>query len=372
VGTALRYCSLDPEPMTLSPVFRSQRAVQLLADEGVWDRLAPDMEAQADGVRRVYADFESLIDESFRTESPHVPSSDEVATTDGLHFLQEYFFLILFRSIFGSLGVPSARLQVYTELNFCIKGTITAADNLFDDQAKSLLPLADHSGARFMSILQLMSFERLLRAVLDRGVDESLLSAEDRVGVQRSLLDRMASIGVLEGSEEGGVDSIPHPEVMVESVHRVRGGALFALAFAAPAVLESGEMAERMARAEAAIARLGTAFQMVDDLIDFEFDVGRRTHNLLVAQVHHLGTEDERAALDPLWDGAPVPKGAVEEVFGASARAVLERAYSQARGAFEGLSELGHWLDPRLSEEVVHAIVGLDGVARMDSLIEGR
>jgi len=354
--------------MTLSPVFRSQRAVQLLAERGVWARLAPDMEAQADGVRCVYADLEGLIDARFRTDAPHVPTADEVATPDGLHFLQEYFFLILFRSIFRSLGVPADRLQAYTELNFCIKGTITAADNIFDDQAKSLLPLAAHAGARFMSILQLMSFERLLRDVLDRAGEQGVLDGIQRAAIQRALLNRMASIGVLEGSEEGGVDSIPHPDAMVESVHRVRGGALFALAFAAPTVLESGEMAGKMEIAEVAIARLGTAFQIVDDLTDFEFDVGRRTHNLLVSQVHHLGTAEEKAALAPLWEGSPVPEGAVEGLFSDSARAVLERAYVEARAAFESLSALGHWFEPELADEVVHAIVGLDGVARMEAL----
>jgi hypothetical protein len=50
----------------------------------------------------------------------------------------------------------------------------------------------------------------------------------------------MARIGKLEGSEEGGVDEIPTPDEMVERVHRVRGGALFALAFVPPAVLEEG------------------------------------------------------------------------------------------------------------------------------------
>ena len=31
-------------------------------------------------------------------------------------------------------------------------------------------------------------------------------------------------------------------------------------------------------------------------------------------------------------------------------------------------SALGHWFDPALADEVVHAIVGLDGVARMEAL----
>lgn len=358
--------------MTLSPVFRSASAVQLLGDQGVWERLAPDMEAQADAVRRIYADLAALIGEEFRTEPPHVPSASEVTTPAGLHFLQEYFFLILFRSIFRALGVPEGRLQLYTELNFCIKGTITAADNIFDDQAKSLLPLVDHAGSRFMSILQLMSFERLLRAVLDRGVERGVLEDERPSAIQRALMDRMAAIGVLEGSEEGGVEAIPSPDEMIESVHRVRGGSLFALAFAAPSVLEDGAPRERMMQAESAIARLGTAFQIVDDLTDFEFDVGRRSHNLLVAQIHHAGTAEERAALAPLWEGGAVREGVVESSFSRSARAVLERAYAEARAAFEALAALGHWFDPSLSEEVVQAIVGLDGVARMEVLTSAR
>jgi hypothetical protein len=192
--------------MTLSPVFRSREAVELLAERGVWTRLAGDMAAQADAVRAVYGDLEGVLGEEFRKAPPHVPDAGEMTTLTGLAFLQEYFFLILFRSIFGAIGVGRDRLRMYTELNFCIKGTITAADNLFDDQAKSLLPLAERAGSRFMSILQLMAFERLSRKVLDRGEAGGLVMAAERDLVQRGLLDRMARIGTLEGSEEGGVE----------------------------------------------------------------------------------------------------------------------------------------------------------------------
>lgn len=356
--------------MTLSPVFRSREAVRLLADEGVWAGLAPDMEAQADGVRTVYADLEGVLGEAYRTDLPHVPSAEEVTTPEGLHFLQEYFFLILFRSIFRALRVPEARLKLYTELNFCIKGTITAADNLFDDQEKSLLPLRPHAGPRFMSILQLMAFERLQRRTLDRGEGAGVLSREQAGRIQKALLDRMAAIGALEGSEEGGVSEIPDPDTMVEAVHRVRGGALFALAFAAPGVLEQEDGGATLERAEAAVAQLGTAFQIVDDLTDFEFDIGRRSHNLLISQIHHRGSEAERAALRAALESGAVASGAVETTFRGSARAVLERAYAEARASFSALSDLGHWFPARLADEVVHAIVGLDGVARMEALTE--
>jgi hypothetical protein len=354
--------------MTLSPVFRSQAAVRLLQEQGVWERLVPDIRAQADAVRLLYADLRDVLGPDFLGEESHIPARGEELVPQGLHFVQEYFFLILFRSIFGSLGVAPERLRLYTELNFCIKGTITAADNLFDDQDKSLLPLAPVAGARFLSILQLMSFERLLRRALDRGQHAGLLDGAQRDGILRELLDRMASIGTLEGSEEGGVEDIPEPDEMVETVHRVRGGALFALAFAAPAVLEEGDAAERFTRAEPSVARLGTAFQIVDDLTDFEFDVGRRSHNLLASQIHHHGTPQEREALGRFWDGQPVPPDSVERTFHVSARAVLERAYQEGRASFRALAELGHWFEADLADEVVRAIVGLDGVARMESL----
>ncbi len=372
--------------MTLSPVFRSAAAVQLLVEEGILQRLEPALNSQGRAVRTIHADLEALLDPAFRQDPPAFPADGEFMTPEGLPFLQEYFFLVLFRSLFASLGIAPERLDLYAELNFCIKGTITAADNLFDEQAKSLLPLRAGEGSRFLSILQLMCFERLLRRALDRGMAAGHATPEGADGVLKGLLDLMARIGRLEGSEEGGVDEIPTPEVMVERVHRVRGGALFALAFVPPAVLEKGEVRERVIRAEPAVARLGTAFQIVDDLTDFEFDVGRRSHNLLVSQIHHHGTPEERSALTVMLEGqgdaeattgegrgadaegAGAPSRIVESRFRHSARAVLERAYIEARASFRELAELGFWFPESLADEVVHAIVGLEGVRRMEAI----
>ncbi|MEX2528527.1 MAG: class 1 isoprenoid biosynthesis enzyme [Gemmatimonadota bacterium] len=350
--------------MTLSPVFRSPDSVRLLAQEGVWERLAPAVEAQTRAVAAVRGDLPSLLDARFLAGHGESGTPPEDSPT----FLQEFFFLILFRSLFQELGVSHERLQLYSELDFCIKGTITAADNLFDDQGKSLLPLKVEAGDRFLSILQLMCFERLARRVLDRGLKAGSLSRGQDDEILRGLISLMADIGTLEGSEEGGVEEIPTPDEMVDGVHRVRGGALFALAFVAPAVLETGVVAKAIQAAEPAVARLGTAFQIVDDLTDFEFDVGRRSHNLLVSQIHHRGAPAEQEALDRLQRGDAPASGMVEDVFRESARAVLERAYSEARASFRELEKLGFWFPPHLADEVVHAIVGLEGVTRMATL----
>jgi len=178
----------------------------------------------------------------------------------------------------------------------------------------------------------------------------------------------MADIGRLEGSEEAGVDAVPDPRTMVREVHRIRGGALFALAFIAPSVLEPEGRTSHLAQAEAAVAQLGTAFQIVDDLTDFEFDISRRSHNLLVAEVHHRGSDAERGALSDFRDSGRVREGSVESIFEASARRVLRRAEEETRASLERLAELGHWLEPRLASGLVRAIVGLDGVQRMETL----
>lgn len=357
--------------MTLSPVFRSETAVRLLDEHGIWERLGPTLAMQSEAVAAVHADLDHIIDGRFRLDSSEQPAGEHGADRGGgpLDFLQDYFFLTLFLSVFESLGIDPKRLPFYARLDYCIMGTITAADNLFDNQAKSLLPLKTDSGATYSSILQLMCLERLTRRVGDHAEAEGLIPADRFTLVQRRLLDMMAEIGRLEGSEEGGVDEIPTPETMVEKVHRVRGGRLFDLAFVAPLTLEEGAILDRLKAAEAAIHRLGTAFQIVDDLTDFEFDLGRRSHNLLVSQIHHRGSPEEKARLDQLWaDGQTVQPGEVEGLFADSARVVLEIARSEARQSFQTLHELGHWFPPELADEVVHAIVGLDGVARIGAL----
>lgn len=354
--------------MTLAPVFRSSEAVKLLRRRGVWDQLACAVELQARGVQTVRTDLRCVIDTHFLDDHATPAGPDEPDEPENLAFIQDYFFLILFLSIFKSLGVPAQRLPFYAELDFCIMGTITAADNIFDDQAKQLLPLKTGQGARFASILQLMCFERLVRRAADRAIGAGLFSASTFDGAHKALLDQMARIGRLEGSEESGVDAILTPPEMIDQVHRVRGGLLFGLATVAPLLLEPDPLRERIKQAAQAIARLGTAFQIVDDLTDFEFDLGRRSHNLLVAQIHHQGTPEEQKTLRELLDGRDPEPGTVETRFACSARRVLQHARAEARASLQHLADLGFWFPVDATNDLVQAIVGLDGVDRMASL----
>ena len=352
--------------MTLSPVFRSPEAVEVLRQEGVWSRLDPAARAQAAAIARVWNDLPGVLDPAYLDAEAAVAPAPDRGTR--LEFVQEFFFLILFRSVLQVVGVAPAGLEVCSELNFCIKGTITAADNLFDDQDKTLLPLRAGEGARFRSILQLLAFERLAARTLARGAGAGAISATSAEQFQRELLSRMAAIGSLEGSEEAGVSAVLEPDRMVDQVHRVRGGALFELAFVAPRLLESPVAPALLDQAQEAISRLGTAFQLVDDLTDFEWDLECGRHNLLVAQITHRGSPEEQGHLESVENAEPGTADVVSGYFADSARAVIERGEQEAREALEGLHALGFWFPPRLGDQLLRAIVGQEGVARMRAL----
>jgi hypothetical protein len=351
--------------MTLSPVFRSDEAVQILRTAGVWSRLDPAARGQAEAITTVKQDLPHILDARYIDIGRLVGDSED---SIGIEFVQEFFFLILFRSVLQTVGVTTADLRLCCELNFCIKGTITAADNLFDDQDKALLPLRLGQGSRFRSILQLIAFERLVSRALERGVGAGSISTSAAAQFQKELLSRMAAIGSLEGSEEGGVEGVMEPDQMIEQVHRVRGGALFELAFIAPRLLKTSVDPDLLSRAQRAISKLGTAFQIVDDLTDFEFDLSRGSHNLLVSQITHRGSADERTRLEALGEVTPGAADVVTELFAESARAVVERGEDEAKRALEELRSLGFWFPTELSHELVRAIVGLDGVDRMRTL----
>jgi len=345
--------------MTLDPVFRSRKAVEEIKNGGYLDRMADSLEAHRRAIEYVNGLLPEVIEESFI-------SSDR--QEEKIEFLQNHFFLILFHSVFKSLGPAEERLDFYARLNLCIKGIVTAGDNIFDDEGKLLIPLKVNGGTRFASILQMLSFDRLIHRVCDQAIEAGWLDRATAGAVHRELLSRLAFIGSLEGSEEGGVGEILPPDEMLEKVHRVRGGALFSLAFIAPELIEEGETRDRFVKAEAAIRKLGTAFQIVDDLTDFEFDLKRRSHNLLMSEAYHNGGEQARSTIEKLLDGGEPSLGVVEGVLAESARTVLERARKEGRAAFADLAALGFWFPPEHADKLVHAIVGVEGVARMESL----
>ena len=344
--------------MTLSPVFRSEASVQALDARGYLDRLAPSLAAERKYVARINDLLTDVI------APPYLASTDQV--TDDLDLLQDHFFLILFDSVFRSLGCREENLQVYGQLNVCIRGLVVAADNLFDEEAKVSLPLALGDGPRFCSIMQLICFDQLVMRILEDH--RPALPAKAARRYQRDLVSSLAAIGSLEGSEEGGVREILPVEEMVNRVHRVRGGQLFGLAFIAPQSWEPTETQPQWETARRGITQIGAAFQIVDDLTDFEFDLTRQSHNILAAQIAQDGTESERAAYAQIVREKGTSTDLVETLFPDAARKVLERARHEVEQGFRALAEIGFWFDPADADLFVRAIAGDEGETRIHTL----
>ena len=342
--------------MTLSPVFRSPEAVEALKSKGYLGSLAPALELQRASVRRIRELLRDVISSDY--------IADAQAKPDDIAFVQDHFFLILFNSLFAVLDGAEDRRRGYAYLNVCIKGLVTSGDNLFDREAKMALPLKLGEGACFASIVQMLSFHSIVDRVLEEHC--GFFASDERVEFKRNLLSRMAYIGTLEGSEEGGVEETPTVEAMVDRVHRIRGGELFALAFVAPDIGERSGAVEQWTQAEQGVRHLGTAFQIVDDVTDFEFDIGRRSHNIVVAQIVHGGDDAERSQLKRLREqGAQPADGSLESYFADSAAAILEIAREEAEIGFRIWQDLGFWFPPEDADLFVRAIAGDAGDQRV-------
>lgn len=341
--------------MTLAPVFRSAEAVEALQQKGHLEKMQPSLDAMRKAVEHVHGRLDRVVAPKYVD-----PAGDGL---DELSFLQEHFFLILFDSVFRTLGCDDDERRLLDRLNVCIKGLVAAGDNLFDDEAKQDLPLKLSAGSRFRSIVQMLVHDHSLQYLLTEHRPEIPFEAQCRF--RQGLLTRLIEIGTLEGSEESGVDSVPTLEEMIERVHRVRGGQLFSLAFIAPEHLLAHRDDARWRQAEEGIFCLGTAFQLVDDITDFEFDMTRRSYNAVASQMTHCGGDEERSVLQQLIDGEQQASAEVDELIARAAGEVLARATQEAERGFTRLADLGFWFPPSDAELFAKAIAGDAGDRRI-------
>ena len=337
--------------MTLSPVFRSNESIDFLREEGYWEKFEPSLDLQ----KNTRKNIASLV-------MKHYPIISVDSKLNDLKIFEDDFFLIFFNSLLeGKVSNP----LWYSMFNYCVRGKITAADNLFDDEVKETLPFRNDIQGKLRSLLELTMYEQLF-SYLGNYLG---MNMNRYIEIKRKLDNKMLEIGKLEGSEEEGVNEVLEVEEMVERVHRVRGGKLFELAMVAPKILEP--VSDYLDFVGEALNDIGTAFQIVDDITDFEFDLGRRSHNLVVSEIYHHGSQKERETLDVfLKQRGSGPKDAVENHFLYSTSRVVQRAYALTKKGFEKLQEIGFWYKPEHAEQFVNSILGERGDLRIKRVLE--
>ena len=339
--------------MTLNPVFRSEKELEFLKEQGYLEKFQPALKIQKKARDEIY----DMVINHYQNNTFYGDYKEK----EEKNIFEKDFFLILFNSLL--LYAESELVEWYAKFNYCIKGEITAADNIFDsheDDAKTTLPFNDNMEGKFRSIAELKTYGHLFHEL-----SKEIQNYEE---IKSELDDIMLGIGDLEASEEKGIDDTLEPEEMINQVHRIRGGLLFKLGMIAPPILESRKISYWEIYSEA-LNDIGTAFQIVDDITYFEFDLKRRSHNIVSAQIYHNGTSTEKSHFQFIIEKPTNEANLVEKYFRNSAKKALAKAYLIAEDGFKKLRELDFWYLPCDTQAFVNAIAGDQGTERLEKVL---
>ena len=330
-----------------------------LEKQGYMDRLKPALLRQM-GVRVSIAGI--LLDQYGLEEV-------FVASPNPRDVFEEDFFLILFSSICENSGSSPEMLYRYANLNFYIRGIVNALDNVLDDEAKTTLPLRKLGNGTTTAFEEARAYGVLL-AVAAQGMSPAELSHIVRGWNDTAIPIRNLELREYAAKKSQTLDSIANPMDMIKNVHEVRGGRLFELGIVPPRVLEPGKSGY-WAEVTAAFHYLGTAFQIVDDIVDFEFDLTRRSNNLVASYALKNGF-GAGGIIRKYWGSENPGKKLVEQFFRGPAQAALQDAYTLAGKAFETLEQAtpGFWYNPSHANQLVNAIAGAGGEDRVRTLVE--
>ncbi|NOZ22517.1 MAG: hypothetical protein GXP25_15655 [Planctomycetes bacterium] len=281
-------------------------------------------------------------------------------------YLQRNVFSILFLSVYESLGIPRPRRMLYGMVNRCLRGVVTAADNLLDDEYKDVLELQGlpEGATTYKSVLQLLTFDRVLSLGLHQAVVRGDFDASEAQRVSNALLQKLAAIGKEEAVEEAGIEEILPPEEIIQTVHVQKGSNLLKLSFVAPSLLESG-LIGRIRLCERGIHEIGTGLQILDDVTDFRQDIERKNHNYFISCLYHNGDGAEHEALDRLRADPEDRSAASVLLSGPVLPSVVDRAVGHSIDGFSILNDAGHWLHAEQAFELIAWLFKSRGLAHL-------
>lgn len=276
-----------------------------------------------------------------------------------IQYWERNFFSILFLSIFELLGIPKPRRRQYGLILHAVRGIVTAADNVLDQQDAGAVRLHVAGGRVLPNVMLIL----LQQDVIGRVVSEVATDTTRGHNLRRELLAALFAIAREECEDEPATESVLPPEQILDQVHHFRGGRLLELAFVAPEHVET-ERAEKLGVAKAAVHQIGLALQILDDVTDLAEDVGRRSHNILRSWIV-CRCSDGPVSDEDLAAMSEADLSAPEAAFPKATRAVLGLAVETALEGFAGLEQLGHAIGPDAGSELMETLFRLRGLQRL-------
>lgn len=280
-------------------------------------------------------------------------------------YWQRNFFSILFLSTFRTLGMPADKRLTHGLILHAVRGIVTAADNILDDEDKGAVKLRLNGGTVLPNILLTLLQQRVLHDFIAEAAGDEHAGRR----AHAALLGELFEIAREETAEERDVDVVLSPEDLLRDVHSYRGGRLLQLAFVVPEITEP-EFADGIRRAREAVHQIGLALQVLDDLTDFGEDVAHRNHNMLRSWIVHRspdGTATDVSLAGMQEDDLAAP----ETIFPKATRDVLSLAIEMALEGFGQLNDLGHVIDRAAAIDLIGMMFHLRGLSHLWKLYDG-
>jgi len=279
-------------------------------------------------------------------------------------YWQRNFFSILFLSIFDAIGISHERQHKYGMILHAVRGVVTATDNILDDEAKGAVQLKLQGGKVLPNVLVMLMESGLLQEV-------AFELAADRDAARKTwkgLVHALFALGAEESAEEHAIEHVLEPKQLLDQIHRFRGGGLLQLAFVAPEINEP-ELNQAIRLAKSGVNHIGLSLQIIDDITDFDEDLGSRNHNMLRSWIVFEHPDGACSDADLKVLGAEVRKSP-EVHFPLATQQVMRLAIEMALEGFDILNEVGHPADRDAALTLIKAMFKLRGLERLWSIYD--
>lgn len=321
---------------------------------GVWGvgwRLRRAWVEQQACMRAVHALADDLVQSPPGTPPAYAVRTGVVPAS--WYTLRKNLFSTLFHTMYLVLELPAPRRLLYGKLNYLFRMWVTSADNLLDNEDKSVLPLEMPAQSRVMrEVVTVMAADRLLGRILREAEDDGVISRRQADALADESLRLLLPSAAQEATEEGGIVRQASPSYVLETVHVLKTGLLFKLPFLGPDVVETDLDRGCVERLKQGLLRFGVGCQILDDVRDLARDVRERRHNYLLAVLEQAGSP-----LPTAWATRGVLPG--ERLYMEAPQAALAAARLGVRYLTEGLGELqiaGLGLQGGLAEKLAYSM----------------
>lgn len=232
--------------------------------------------------REVYFKAQELI-----SCSGDVPKEFQVSclpVPEDFFSLKKNLFSTLFQSAYRILWVKEERRCLYGKLNHLFRVWVTCADNLLDEEDKITFPLKIPGESRVMrQVISIMAADRIMQGILNEAVEKTVITKEESSLLAEGSLRILLPSAAEEASEEGGILQRPHPDYVLNTIHRLKTGLLFHIPFLGLDAIEKGIDPDRLSACKEGLGRFGLGCQLLDDIRDMARDYLEKRHNYVLS-----------------------------------------------------------------------------------------